>query len=185
MLGVKQIRESSLILDLVDPSDEEFDFGNLYNEFEPEDQFILTLEAARYQPIGKQSALKVGINAAAIFGGATVFANERFRIGGNQLLRGFTEQNFFTDRYLVNTLEYRFTLQGNSVLFAFSDIAILQLDKTVGNFNYPWGIGAGINFETSAGILSLSAALGQDLSVASDFFDVSRPRIHVGYVNFF
>ena len=130
----------------------------MYNEFEPEDQFILTLEAARYQPIGKQSALKVGINAAAIFGGATVFANERFRIGGNQLLRGFTEQNFFTDRYLVNTLEYRFTLQGNSVLFAFSDIAILQLDKTVGNFNYPWGIGAGINFETSAGILSLSAA---------------------------
>ena len=185
MLGVKQIRESSLILDLVDPEDTTFDFRELYDDFENQDQFIVTLDAARYQPIGQQSALKVGLNAAAILGKAEVFTNERFRVGGNQLLRGFNEQNFFTDRYLVNTLEYRFTLQGNSVLFAFSDLAVLQLDKSSNDFNYPWGLGAGINFETGAGILSLSAAVGRDLSVAEDFFDLGRPRIHVGYVNLF
>ena len=185
MLGVKQIRESNLILDLVDPADEEFDFGQLYDGFENQDQFILTLDAARYQPIGQQSSLKIGLNAAAILGKAAIFANERFRIGGNQLLRGFNEQNFFTDRYLVNTLEYRFTLQGNSVLFAFSDLAVLQLDKSSKDFNYPWGLGAGINFETGAGILSLSAAVGRDLSIPDDFFDLGRPRIHVGYVNLF
>lgn len=185
MLGVKQIRESSLILDLVDPEDTTFDFAELYEEFENQDQFIVTLDAARYQPIGKQSAVKIGLNAAAILGKSTVFANERFRVGGNQLLRGFNEQNFFTDRYIVNTLEYRFTLQGNSVLFAFSDLALLQLDKEADTFNYPWGLGAGINFETGAGILSLSAAVGRDLSIADDFFDLGRPRIHVGYVNLF
>ncbi len=185
MLGVKQIRENSLILDLVDPENVEFDFADLYDDFENQDQFILSLDAARYQPIGQQSALKIGLNAAAILGRSEVFANEQFRIGGNQLLRGFTEQNFFTDRYAVNTLEYRFTLQGNSVLFAFSDVAILQFDKSVNEFNLPWGLGAGINFETGGGILSLSAAVGRDLSVDTDFFDLGRPRIHVGYVNLF
>jgi len=184
-LGVKQIRENSLILELVDPEDEEFDFRDLYNDFENQDQFIISLDAARYQPIGKNSAIKIGVNAAAILGRAEVFANEQFRIGGNQLLRGFNEQNFFTDRYLVNTLEYRFTLQGNSVLFAFSDLGVLQLDKEVDDFNLPWGLGAGINFETGGGILSLSAALGRDLSLPDDFFDLGRPRIHVGYVNLF
>ena len=185
MLGVKQIRENSLILDLVDPEDVDFDFADLYNDFENQDQFIVTIDAARYQPIGQQSALKIGVNAAAILGKSEVFTNERFRVGGNQLLRGFNEQNFFTDRYLVNTLEYRFTLQGNSVLFAFSDLAVLQLDKSSKDFNYPWGLGAGINFETGAGILSLSAAVGRDLSIPDDFFDLGRPRIHVGYVNLF
>jgi hypothetical protein len=71
------------------------------------------------------------------------------------------------------------------VLFAFSDLGVLQLNKSSSTLNYPWGLGAGINFETGAGILSLSAAVGQDLSVDTDFFDLGRPRIHVGYVNLF
>lgn len=185
MLGVKQIRPNSLILDLVDPADEDFSFATLYNTFEKQDQFILSVDIARYQSIGRQSSLKIGLNAAGILGKSTVFTNEQFRIGGNQLLRGFNEQNFFTDRYAVNTVEYRFTLKGNSVLFAFSDLAILQIDKTLDIYNYPWGLGAGINFETSAGILSLSAAVGRDLSINEDFFDLSKPKIHIGYVNLF
>jgi len=185
MLGVKQIRPNSLILDLVDPADEDFSFATLYNTFEKQDQFILSVDIARYQSIGRQSSLKIGLNAAGILGKSTVFTNEQFRIGGNQLLRGFNEQNFFTDRYAVNTVEYRFTLKGNSVLFAFSDLAILQVDKTLDIYNYPWGLGAGINFETSAGILSLSAAVGRDLSINEDFFDLSKPKIHIGYVNLF
>jgi len=169
----------------VDPADEDFSFATLYNTFEKQDQFILSVDIARYQSIGRQSSLKIGLNAAGILGKSTVFTNEQFRIGGNQLLRGFNEQNFFTDRYAVNTVEYRFTLKGNSVLFAFSDLAILQIDKTLDIYNYPWGLGAGINFETSAGILSLSAAVGRDLSINEDFFDLSKPKIHIGYVNLF
>jgi len=185
MLGVKQIRPNSLILDLSDPMDEDFDFRTLYDEFEKEDQFILAVDIARYQSIGRQSSIKIGLNAAGIIGKSEIFTNEQFRIGGNQLLRGFNEQNFFTDRYLVNTLEYRFTLTGNSVLFAFSDLALLQVDKSADVYNYPWGLGAGINFETAAGILSLSAAVGRDLSNQEDFFDLGKPKIHIGYVNLF
>jgi len=185
MLGVKQIRPNSLILDLSDPMDENFDFRTLYDEFEKEDQFILAVDIARYQSIGRQSSIKIGLNAAGIIGKSEIFTNEQFRIGGNQLLRGFNEQNFFTDRYLVNTLEYRFTLTGNSVLFAFSDLALLQVDKSADVYNYPWGLGAGINFETAAGILSLSAAVGRDLSNQEDFFDLGKPKIHIGYVNLF
>jgi len=185
MLGAKEVRPSNLILNLSDPNDEDFDFGTLYDGLERQDQLILTLDARKYFPIGKQSALRIDLHGASIFSEADIFDNERFRIGGNQLLRGFNEQNFFTDRYLLNTLEYRFTLTGNSVLFAFSDIAILQQDKSVNEFINPWGLGAGINFETAAGILSLSVAVGRDISDPDDFFDLGRPRIHVGYVNLF
>lgn len=185
MLGAKEIRPSNLILNITDPDNEDFDFGSLYDGLERQDQFILTLDAQKYFPIGKQSALRVDLHGASIFSEAEIFDNERFRIGGNQLLRGFNEQNFFTDRYLLNTLEYRFTLTGNSVLFAFSDIAILQQDKSLDEFINPWGIGAGINFETAAGILSLSVAVGRDISDPDDFFDLGRPRIHIGYVNLF
>jgi len=185
MIGAKEIRPSNLILDIVDPLDEDFDFGTLYDGLEKQDQLVFTLDAEKYFPFGKQSALKVDLHAASIFSEGAIFDNERFRIGGNQLLRGFNEQNFFTDRYLLNSLEYRFTLTGNSVLFAFSDLAVLQQDKSVEDFIYPWGLGAGINFETAAGILSLSAAVGRDLGNSDDFFDLTAPRIHIGYVNLF
>ncbi len=185
MLGVRQIRESSLILNIVDPEELDFNFATLYDDLPDQDQFIVGIEASRYQPIGKRSALKIALDGAALFGGASVFVNEQFRVGGNSLLRGFNEQMFFTDRYLVNTLEYRFTLEGNSVLFVFSDLGILQINKSIRDFNFPWGVGAGINFQTAAGVLSLSAAIGQDLSVSDDFFDLGRPKIHIGYVNLF
>lgn len=185
MIGAKEIRPSSLILDIVDPMDEDFDFNTLYDDLERQDQLVLTLDAEKYFPFGKQSALKVDLHAASLFSEGVIFDNERFRIGGNQLLRGFLEQNFFTDRYILNTFEYRFTLTGNSVLFAFSDIAALQPDKSVRDFIYPWGIGAGINFETTGGVLSLSAAVGRDLGNTDDFFDLTAPRIHIGYVNLF
>jgi len=185
MLGVKELRKSSLILDINDPEDEDFDFETLYDAFPKQDQFILSFSVDKYFPIGKQSALEVDLHGAGFFGKSTIFENERFRIGGNQLLRGFNEQSFFTDRYLVNTLEYRFTLTGNSVLFAFSDLALLQSDKSKREFMNPWGLGAGINFETTAGILSLSAAVGRDLSNQDDFFDLGKPKIHVGYINLF
>jgi len=185
MIGAKDVRPSNLILNLVDPNDEDFDFSTLYDEQERQDQLILSFDVQKYFPIGQQSAFRIDLHGAGLFSEGTIFDNEKFRIGGNQLLRGFNEQNFFTDRYLLNTLEYRFTLTGNSVLFAFSDIAILQADKSVNKFINPWGLGAGINFETGAGILSLSAAVGRDLANANDFFDLGRPRIHVGYVNLF
>jgi outer membrane protein assembly factor BamA len=185
MIGAKEIRPSSLILDIIDPMDEDFDFNTLYDGLERQDQLILTLDAEKYFSLGKQSALKVDLHAASLFSEGVIFDNERFRIGGNQLLRGFNEQQFFTDRYLVNSLEYRFTLTGNSVLFAFSDLAVLQPDKSKEDFIYPWGLGAGINFETASGILSLSAAVGRDIGDSNDFFDLTAPRIHIGYVNLF
>ncbi len=185
MIGAKEIRPSNLILDIIDPLDGDFDFGTLYDGIERQDQLVLTLDVEKYFPFGKQSALKVDLHAASLFSEGTIFDNERFRIGGNQLLRGFLEQNFFTDRYIVNTFEYRFTLTGNSVLFAFSDISVLQPDTSLDDFIYPWGLGAGINFETAAGILSLTAAVGRDLGNSADFFDLTSPRIHIGYVNLF
>jgi hemolysin activation/secretion protein len=185
MIGAKEIRPSSLILDITDPMDEDFDFNTLYDGLERQDKLILTLDAEKYFSLGKQSALKVDLHAASLFSEGVIFDNERFRIGGNQLLRGFNEQQFFTDRYLVNSLEYRFTLTGNSVLFAFSDLAVLQPDKSKEDFIYPWGLGAGINFETASGILSLSAAVGRDIGDSNDFFDLTAPRIHIGYVNLF
>jgi len=64
-------------------------------------------------------------------------------------------------------------------------LQVCLVNKSIDSFIYPWGLGAGINFETAAGLLSLSAAVGRDLGNATDFFDLTSPRIHIGYVNLF
>ena len=82
-----------------------------------------------------------------------------------------------------STVEYRFLFEENSAIFLFADACWYERNLA-GNFatDLPVGIGAGINFETKAGIFSLNYALGNQ---NGNGFDVRSGKIHFGIVNAF
>ena len=140
------------------------------------------LDASLYLPLGKRSTIKLRNQTAAIYNDA-LFENELNRIGGIKTLRGFDEESIFTNLYTIGTAEYRFILERNSSIFLFTDIAYYEKDveseKTSDN---PIGFGAGINFQTGAGIFSINYAIGRQFNNPIDF---RAAKIHFGFVNFF
>ncbi|MCB0664133.1 MAG: hypothetical protein KDC24_15415, partial [Saprospiraceae bacterium] len=68
-------------------------------------------------------------------------------------------------------------------LFTFFDAAITQNKTSEKNdTDYPIGFGAGLTFETRAGIFGLSYALGRQQGNPIDF---RSGKIHFGYVSLF
>lgn len=110
-----------------------------------------------------------------------IFQSDQMQLGGGRSIRGFNENQFFSDAFTSFTAEYRFILEQNSFLFAFSDYSILQ-DKVNNSQYYPIGIGFGMNYETSAGIVSFSYAVGK---VGDIPFQPARGKIHIGLVSQF
>jgi outer membrane protein assembly factor BamA len=111
------------------------------------------------------------------------FRNELAQIGGARSLRGFNENQFFARYYTIFTFEYRFLLDENSNLFVFFDQGRLEWrEPGLKEISTPSGIGAGINFDTKAGILNLTFATGK---VGDIPFSPSRPRVHFGIVSLF
>lgn len=150
-------------------------------------QYRLETNLARYQNIGQRGVIKTALTGAVILAPEPVLANEQFRIGGNQLLRGFDEEGIFATNFGLLTLEYRFLLTTNSYLYSFFDWA--RVDNT--SLNSPpeidpilWyqGFGAGITFETRAGLFGLSLAFGRQDQLP---FDLGAPKVHFGYVSLF
>lgn len=183
--GFNTLRRNTQIENLRDPSDPDFSFSTLYD--------TLAGRAARYRaefrgevflPVFERSTVKLGARGGGIFSEKPVFANENYRLGGNKLLRGFDEESLFATRFVVGTLEWRLLLGQNSFLSAFADWAYLE-NLSVQNrvFLRPLGIGAGLNFETRAGIFGISAAVGRrDVGQSVDF---RATKFHLGYVSLF
>ena len=72
-------------------------------------------------------------------------------------------------------------MEQNSFLFVFCDYGILR-DKVTANTYKPIGLGLGMNYETPAGIVSFSYAVGKVGDIA---FQPARGKIHVGLVSQF
>lgn len=140
------------------------------------------LIASYYFPLSKRSVIKIGTNSGYTFN-ENLFENELFRIGGLLTLRGFDEESIFASLYSIQTLEYRFILEQNSYLFAFFDGAYYE-NENINGFvaDRPFGFGAGMSFETKAGIFSISYALGKQFDNPILF---RSAKIHFGFVNFF
>ena len=182
--GVRKVTKNSSILNLVDDSQPNFNFSSLYDSVQLKTfQYKIQGQAEYYFPLFRRSALKTALRFGGVFSEKPLYRNEQFRIGGNRLLRGFDEEQFFSSLYGVFTLEYRFLLGKNSNFYLFSDYAYLE-DVTVNRrrFDHPLGLGAGINFETSVGIFALSYALGR---TDATNFDIRAGKIHFGYVSLF
>ena len=140
------------------------------------------LEFSRYFPIGRHSAVKLK-NLSAFMYSSTLFENELFRIGGLKTLRGFDEEAILASAYSVFTVEYRFLFEENSALYAFFDAAWYEKYVKTGYVeDMPIGFGAGLDFQTQAGIFTVSYALGKQFN---NPIEIRSAKIHFGFVNRF
>lgn len=110
------------------------------------------------------------------------FQNDLLQVGGSRSIRGFNENEFFTNFYSLSTAELRFLLERNSYLFVFGDYAYLENATATRKVVHPTGFGLGMTYETKAGMVSLTYAAGR---VEGQTFAPSRGRIHVGLINQF
>jgi outer membrane protein assembly factor BamA len=109
--------------------------------------------------------------------------NEKYRIGGYRMLRGFDEEAIYTPFYSIFTTEFRLLLSQNSYFNLFTDVGIVEDEqKGAGNIDVPVGFGIGVALETRGGIFSLSYALGRNLD---NKIQVRNGKIHFGFVSLF
>ena len=182
--GFKTIQKNNKITDLLDKNDREFDFESLYDALDLNTfQYQLIGRIDKFFPIRKRATLKTSIQGAAIISETPIFRNEQFRLGGNQLLRGFDEESIFATNYVLGTLEYRYLIGQNSYFFVFGDIAYLENKTNENDFsNRLIGVGAGMTFETKAGIFGISYALGKLEETA---FEFRAAKVHFGFISLF
>jgi outer membrane protein assembly factor BamA len=147
--------------------------SNLYNA---------ELDANYYIPLSKRSVIKLASKNGYTFN-ENLFENELLRIGGLHTLRGFDEESIFASLYSIETIEYRYILEQNSFLYLFFDGAYYERDG-VDKFeaDRPFGFGAGMSFETKAGIFSISYAVGKQFDNPIEF---KSAKVHFGFINFF
>lgn len=151
----------------------------------------ISLRTSQYQTEGmiigyinlyKNHVLKLATQFGSVFGN-TIYKNELYRIGGLRTLRGFDEESIYTSTYAIPTIEYRFLFEKNSNIFIFGEGAWYENNNVSGYINdVPISVGAGINFETKAGIFNLSYALGKQFS---NGFDFRIGKIHAGLTALF
>ncbi|MEO6548416.1 MAG: BamA/TamA family outer membrane protein [Ferruginibacter sp.] len=180
-IGIKNISPNNEIIGLKDPG---FDFKSLYDSIQLRTyQLRIKLTAAHYFPVGKRSTVKTVFNAA-LFSSQNMFRNELFQIGGYNLLRGFDEESIYASRYGVVTVEYRSLVGLNSYLFTFTDIGLVKSKYQTINYNNNFiSAGLGLVFETKAGLLNLSFAVGKRDDTKFDLRQSAK--IHFGYINYF
>jgi hemolysin activation/secretion protein len=112
-----------------------------------------------------------------------LFLNELYRIGGIKTLKGFDEQSIFASTFALLNIEMKYLFQQNSGFLLFANAAYYEnrvMSKPTSD--WPWGIGAGLNLETGAGLFSLYYALGSQKGNPLEWRDA---KIHFGLLNFF
>lgn len=179
--GFKEIKRNT---NIINASSIDFDFNTLYDQLELNSfQYQLQVQAAKYFALQKRSTFKIALDAATTISKNLISQNEQFRIGGANLLRGFDEQSVFASSYGIVTGEYRYLIGQRSYFNVFGDIAWLE-NKTMSEqfTDQPIGVGAGMTFETKAGIFAISYALGKRRGEA---FDFQRAKLHFGLISVF
>ncbi len=175
--GLKRILRNSRI--------EALELGSLYDSLELRSfQYRLQAELTGFLPLFSRSTLMGRVRGGFLFSDQPVYQNEQYRIGGNQLLRGFDEEFIFATHYAVGSAEYRLLTGQNAYLYLFGDYAWV-LDRTTETDRrlFPYGFGAGITFETKAGLFGVNLAFGGVAGEQS--VDFSSPKVHFGYVSRF
>lgn len=170
-VGNRQIRKNPKINDVV--------YTNLLLK---SSQYQLEGNLTGYINIYKHHVVKLSGQFGSVFGNQ-IYKNELFRIGGLKTLRGFNEESIFASTYAIPTLEYRYVFEKNSNLFLFAEGAIYENNNIQSySFDTPISLGAGINFETKAGIFNLSYGIGKQ---QGNSFDLRTGKIHAGLTALF
>ena len=145
-------------------------------------QYRITFKAEKYFKITNNFIVKTDVNSAW-FQTESLFLNELFRIGGLKTLRGFDEQSIFANKFAIANAELRYILGKNSNVFAFYNQAwYLNETRKINQYDNPFGLGAGIVFESGAGLFTLIYAVGKQYQNPIEF---NSAKIHFGYINYF
>jgi outer membrane protein assembly factor BamA len=145
-------------------------------------QIHLTGKADAYCPIKKRWVWYVGAKGGCLYG-KQLFENEVFRIGGLKTLRGFDEQSIFASSYIILNNELRYIFGKRSYFQVFFDIATLEKNTTTEYiFDVPFGFGAGVSFDTKAGVFAFNYALGRQMN---NSIRIASGKITFGYTAVF
>lgn len=180
--GSRGIRPNSAIVGI---EANDFDYGSLYDSIsEPVLSTRLSVQLEKYWPIGQQATFLTAYQGGFLYA-PTIWRNELFRIGGNQLLRGFDEESILSNHFHTLTAEFRYLLGRNAYFNLFGDIAYVEraITNETRTVNWPVGLGGGLAFETGAGIFEVNYALGR--LNEDNPFQFRKGRVHLGYVSYF
>lgn len=145
-------------------------------------QFQALLKMQGFIPLFRKQTMLVDLGGGWIYN-ETLFDNELFRLGGISSLRGFDEESLSANAYGTLLLEYRYLFEQNSFLAVFWNGAWLERSTHASYLSdLPWGIGAGISFDTKIGIFSLYYALGSQQQNPLSF---KQSKIHFGVSTYF
>ena len=139
--------------------------------------YRLLLDATGFIPVYRNLTFMLGTQSAYL-NNPNLFENELFRIGGLRSLRGFDEESIFASFYSILTCEFRYLFDANSFVSLFWNGAYVEQNTYDAYMSdYPWGFGAGLSFETKAGIFNISYALGKRYDNPIQF---KAAKIHFG-----
>jgi outer membrane protein assembly factor BamA len=145
-------------------------------------QYDINIVLDYFIPLTKRSTFKLS-NYSAMLINKNAFENELYRIGGLKTIRGFDEESIFASSFSIFTAEARYLLEQNSFAHVFWNGAWYENNSNNNLISsLPWGFGAGIGFETKAGIFSFSYALGKQFD---NPFQLRSGKIHFGILNYF
>ena len=145
-------------------------------------KYFVTFQGDFYFSLVKRTAIKLGSQLGWLEN-ENLFVNELFRLGGIRTLRGFNEESLFASFYSVGTIEFRYLLEQNSNIYVFFDQCYYERKMRDSYFHdSPYSFGAGISFQTKAGIFSLNYALGSEQGNPIQF---KGAKIHFGFINYF
>ncbi|MBL7944382.1 MAG: BamA/TamA family outer membrane protein [Flavobacteriales bacterium] len=120
--------------------------------------------AEKYLPTWRLQTIRLALAGAGQWADS-LYENEAYRLGGLRTMRGFDDESINATLWSVFTCEYRILPEENTCFYLFTDIGWYEY---AGNDRFvtdtPIGYGAGVNFETAAGIFTFNYALGQQFS---------------------
>jgi len=157
-------------------------YGNRTNSVINSNSYIeLKFNVAYYLKLSDIFTIGLENNSAGMFSDTGFYENEIYKIGGLKSLKGFDEKTIPTTFYSISTIKPKLVIGNNSSLFVFGNIAYYETDylnkKNV--YDTPYGFGAGLNFDTKAGIFTLIYALG---SQKNNLVKFSSSKVHFGFV---
>ncbi len=145
-------------------------------------QWIGEANLRLYQPLFGRIGLFARSQLATIYGGE-LLANEVYRVGGINTMRGFNEQGLFASTYAIQNIEFRYALDRFSFIQVLADVGYFENTSAhLSGQNWLFAIGAGMSFQTDAGILNLVYAVGK---TNDQPFDFPAANIHIGYISRF
>lgn len=141
-------------------------------------QIQINTEASYIIDINKKNSIFLK-NTVGYLNSEEYLANEIFRIGGANSLRGFNEQSIFAKSYVIQNIEYRFATSNKSYFYSVTDLGVIS---TLQEKETLLGLGIGYLFNTKNSIINLSTVLGNNLN---ESFQLNPPQLIIRWINIF